>query len=155
MPSWESRAGSGRLQPRDSEEFARIRPDRGGSEARLSGDGAKAFERVFSGNFGVDGFAVGKPDVPAGDRDVLAPARDEIHLNTPRLHIVRRVVIESRDIEIGPKFAIGPHQQVAVEGGRHAQGIIVGGVQNARVLFEIEADKKTSARKASPDRPEE
>lgn len=49
---------------------------------------------------------------------------------------------EALDVEVGAELAVEAVQQVLVEGGGDAGGVVVGPKQHVRVLLEIEADQQ-------------
>jgi hypothetical protein len=51
---------------------------------------------------------------------------------------------ELLDVEVGAQFAIDPHQDVTVEGGRDAPSVVVGGLDHARVLLQIDAEQESA-----------
>ena len=70
---------------------------------------------------------------------------DQIHLDPLRYGIIRRVMGESVQIEIRAQFAIGAGQQIFVEGGGHAGRIVISGMQQGRVLHQVNADQEAAA----------
>ena len=53
---------------------------------------------------------------------------------------------ELLDVEVGAQFAIDPHQDVAVERGRDALSVVVGGLDDARVFPQIDAEQEARRR---------
>ena len=136
---------SRRLQPVHAEKPVRVAPHGARHETGRCREGAEILHRIFVGPFGVDGFAFRERELPAADRDALRRRAHQINLDAPQKRVVERVMREAVTIEIRARFAIGAHQQVLVERRGHAGAIIIGRVQNARVLDEIDADKKPAA----------
>ena len=69
-----------------------------------------------------------------------------MHLH-PALRLVpARLVPEGIEIEIGTQLAIDPHEKIAVEVRSHALGIVIGGDQDVRALFQIDAEYQKPVR---------
>src|SRR3712207_4848915 len=76
----------------------------------------------------------------------LRSAAHEMHFDPALLGLVKRSMRESRKIEIGSQFAIGPSQQIKIEVRRHASGIVIGGLEPGAVLDEIDSDDERGSR---------
>ena len=55
-------------------------------------------------------------------------------------------MLEGAKIEIGAELAIDARQQIEIEFRRDALGVVVGGVENLRILHQIDADHEQRAR---------
>src|SRR5271155_5313975 len=83
-------------------------------------------------------FILAQVDAEAGlaDGDALPGGGAEMHLDAPLRCAVAHHVFETREIKIGPEFAIDPRQQVLVECGGDTGGIIVSKQQPRHGLLE-------------------
>ena len=90
----------------------------------------------------------GEVETLAAQGHALALQADQIHLDAMRHGIVGRVMGKAVQIEIGAQFAIGARQQILVEQGGDAGGIVIGGMQPHRVLHQIHADQQARRRSA-------
>ena len=63
-----------------------------------------------------------------------------MHLDAMPLAVVDRAMGEGGQIEIAAEFAVDAHQHIEVEARGDAGGIVIGVVEHALVLFEIDAD---------------
>ena len=70
----------------------------------------------------------------------LRRARDQMHLDPAAADVVARFVREGVEVEVGAELAVDPDQKVAVEGRRHAVGIVIGRKQRREVLLAVDAD---------------
>jgi hypothetical protein len=55
-------------------------------------------------------------------------------------------VVEALGLEVGAELAVDDAQDVAVEGGRDAGGVVVRGLDAARVLDEVDAEQQRAVR---------
>jgi hypothetical protein len=62
--------------------------------------------------------------------------------------VVEAAVAPGADVEVGAQQAVGVAQHVQVEGGRHAQRVVVGGVQHRVLLGQVDADQDAAVRPA-------
>src|SRR5690606_28913561 len=83
--------------------------------------------------------------LPAADRDALALAAHEMHLDAAAVLVEDGAVLEAVEIEIAAKLAVDAAQEVEVEGGGDAVGVVIGGAQHVAVLHEIDADDHARA----------
>ena len=63
-----------------------------------------------------------------------------MHFDAVPFGIVEGVVLEGGKIEIGAEFAIDAHQQIEIELGGDALGIVIGAIKNVGRLVQIDAD---------------
>ena len=85
----------------------------------------------------------------AHERRVLA-AGAQAHLDPLVLAVEQRDVVEVLGIEVGRQLAIEHAQDVAVELRRHPLGVVVGGLEHARVLDQVGAHQQMVARPEQP-----
>ena len=78
-------------------------------------------------------------------RTVWADAADQMHLDALEFPVVDGAVLEARQIEVAAELAIDALQQVQIEAGRDALGVVIGGLQAPRVLVEVDADDQPRA----------
>src|SRR4051812_9493998 len=69
-----------------------------------------------------------------------------MHLDPVALAIVKRVMLEFIELEVGAEFAVDPFQQVEIECSGDALRVVIGPAQNLGVLHQIDADDKNSPR---------
>ena len=92
--------------------------------------------------------AVGKVALAAGPAHRLRAVGLQVHLDA-RIGLVEKShVLPARGREVGAQQGVGVQQQVAVEGRRHAQRIVVGGLQDGLVFHPVDADQDAAARPA-------
>src|SRR5439155_15844126 len=77
--------------------------------------------------------------------DRLSASAHEMHLDAAPLAVVERPMAERVDIEVRQELAIDAREQIEVELGGHARGIVIGGIENVGVLDEIDTDDKRCA----------
>src|SRR5262245_6723179 len=68
----------------------------------------------------------GELDSESVDPDALGDAADEVHLDAAVRLVVEGAVIERCEIEVAAELAVDPSEEVAIEGGGDAEGVIVG-----------------------------
>ena len=68
-----------------------------------------------------------------------------MHFDAPGNGVVERDMAEAVEIEIGRQLAVDPAQQVEVELRGDALGVVVGGVQPLRILFQVDTDQHRAA----------
>ncbi len=93
----------------------------------------------------MDGFAGAETDRLAVDFHLLPLGAGEVHLDPVVLAIVTGVMLEGGQIEIGAELAIDARQQIEIEFGGHAFGVIVGRAQDLGILDQIDADHQHRA----------
>jgi hypothetical protein len=71
-----------------------------------------------------------------------APLRAQAHLDPLALAIEERNVLEGVDVEVGVELAVDHAQDVAIELGGHAGGVVVGGLDDRRVLDQVGAEQQ-------------
>ena len=64
----------------------------------------------------------------------------EMHLDASALGIIERMVAEACEVEVAAELAIDAGQQIEVEPRGDAGGVVIGGVENRRLLHQIDAD---------------
>src|SRR5215210_1586618 len=97
---------------------------------------------------GVDRLPRGEADLQAEvrDRDCLLPQALQVHLDPAEIHVPARPVAEGTQVEPSPQLLVDPHQDVQVEGGGHAQGVVVRRHEDALRLLEIHPEQQAVAR---------
>ena len=78
-------------------------------------------------------------------RALRMPAR-QVHLDASGLGMVDGAVAEAVEVERAVQLAVDARQQIEVERGGDASGVVVGGVENARVLLQVDADQQRAGR---------
>ena len=73
-----------------------------------------------------------------------------MHLDPVALGVVEGPMREGGEIEIRAELPIGAGEDVEVERGRHPRGIIVGRLEDAAVLDEVDADDEDGPRAEKP-----
>ena len=71
--------------------------------------------------------------------------RDEVHLDPPEHVVPPRLVGEGVDRDVGAKLAVDAVEQVEVELGGHALGVVIGGDQPVDRLDPVHADQQLRA----------
>ena len=71
----------------------------------------------------------------------------------PSFGIVERAVAEAREVEVSADLAVDADQKVQIESRGDSLRVVVGGVEDAPVLFQIDADEKAAPRAARGRRP--
>src|SRR6266446_7493077 len=104
-----------------------VDPLRGAAEAGGASQGNHFWQRVFVAAFGPDGFALDKFNgkLSGVNGHGLAAHGPQVHFNATSLVINSCHVLELRQIEVGIQIAIDTRQQVQIEGGSHAQFVVV------------------------------
>ena len=74
----------------------------------------------------MDGLARAEAEAAAAHVDVLLAPADQVHLDAAVARIVDRLVPEGGEVESAAELAVDAGEQVEVEGGRDAGGIVVG-----------------------------
>src|ERR1700726_3522909 len=115
------------------------RPSRSARERGKRGKG------VFVAVLGVNGLARAELNAAAGDAHFLALLAGEVHLDALSLGIEEGMVAEARRVESCAQLAIDASEQVEVEPCRNARCVIVRGIEDARILHEIDADDQGRA----------
>src|SRR3954447_10668480 len=139
-------SASGHCERLHREIALRIRPGGKRGPAGTARQSTKGFDRVLVAALGVDGLAGAELDLSAANMRGLTLAAGEVHFHPPALAIVECLVAEVVEIEVSAKLAVDAHEQVEIESRRHACGIVIGGVENARFLHKIDAEDEDGAR---------
>ena len=99
----------------------------GGGEAGGGEEGGEAGFVELVAVFGVDGFALRKADGFAGEVDGLGVKAFEVHLDARGGGVPAGAVGEGVEVEVGAEFAVEAGEDVFVEGGGDAGGVVIGG----------------------------
>ena len=70
----------------------------------------------------------------------------QMHLDTALRFVPPGFMLKGTEVEIAAKLPVDALQQVEIEGGRHALGIVISGDQDVGRLWLVEADDETAAR---------
>jgi hypothetical protein len=70
----------------------------------------------------------------------------KVHFDPARVGIVMRAVAKLPNVEIGAKLLVDAAKQVEIETCGHALRIVVGGIQDRRILLQVDADHHRPAR---------
>src|ERR1700731_2778011 len=90
-----------------------------------------------------------------GDGDVLRQATAEGQLNTPPLSVVEGHVLKGLRVKPPAKFNINTVQDILVERGRDALGVVIGRDEDRGRFFQIDAQEKDILRAQNGCRPPE
>ena len=80
----------------------------------------------------MDGFAGAEIDGFAGHPHLLTLPAGEMHFDAVTLAIVKGVMLERVEVEIAAELAVDAREQVEIERGGDAGGVVVGGVEDSR-----------------------
>src|SRR5580704_7770198 len=120
--------------------------------AAALGQGAERLDRVFVAVLGVNGFAGTKLDRRVTHSDGLSLRAGKMHFDAAAFAVVEGVMLKGIEIEISAKLAIDTREQVEVEFGGDAFGVIVSAVENIRGFDEIDADNEDRTVAKNPRR---
>ena len=104
---------------------------------------------VLVGVLGVDGLAGRERDVrvPARcDRRHLVSPAHQGHPDPPGVLVVDRPVVERAQVEVATQLPVDAGEQVLVEAGGHAPGVVVGRLEHGARLAQVEADQQPVVR---------
>jgi hypothetical protein len=106
---------------------------------RPAASAAISIGRILVGVLGVDVLALGKVDVQLerGDAHARGAPGDQVHADPPLVDVDRGAVGEVVEIEGPAQLAVDAPEEVQVEARGDAARVVVGGVQQARVLAQI------------------
>ena len=126
-----------------------IDPLRFAMEAGAGRHGRWLGRGVFVRTFRPDGFAGFDADaqIGAGNVDSLAAQRAKMHFDAALFRVPAGFVSEFLEVEIGAEFAIDASEDVHVERGGDAGGVVVREQLCGDIFFEIGADEKRIARR--------
>src|SRR5580658_470132 len=65
-----------------------------------------------------------------------------MHFNAASFAIEERVVPERLEIDVGVKLAVDARQEIEIEFGGHARGIVVGAAKRVLVLDQVDTDQE-------------
>jgi len=125
-----------------------IGPDAGRLEARTLQQPDGVGLLVFIAVLGVDAVARLEAARAAAPVHLLRRARLEVHLDASARGVVEAVVAPLADVEIGVDQPVHVAQDVQVEGGGHAQRVVIGGVERGFILGQVDADQDAAIRPA-------
>src|SRR6185312_10627935 len=109
----------------NAEQSVAVGPDRTMRPACAHCQAAEPFDIIFVGILGMDRFATLERESAPGDGDDLMLAADQVHLDSPLLRLIEGAVLELAEVEIAFQLAVDPSQQVEVEGGGDAGGVVI------------------------------
>src|SRR5208282_4789051 len=107
---------------------------------------AEALKSVLVAVLGVNALAGAKLDDAPGDMHLLARLADEMHLDATARGVVARPVAEACEVEVAVELSVDAREEIEVEPGSDAGGIVVGSMQQTRLLHKIDADNQARAR---------
>ena len=81
----------------------------------------------------------------AADANALIGSADEVHLDPALVAVPDRLMIERCEVELAAEFVVDPLEEVLVEGGGHAERIVVGEQQVALRFDEVGAEQEKVA----------
>src|SRR5579883_2370165 len=145
-----SRRRSGELAIVHAEELPAIDPGLDRAQAGALRQPPKLGDRVFVRIFGMDQLAGGETDARAGNADLLIGQALQVDFDATAGLAVEGEMREAVDIDGGAELAVDALQQVAVERGGDAGAVVVGGLNEVRILFQIDADYHVAAGAEQP-----
>ena len=80
-----------------------------------------------------------------GDLEELPAERPYAHLDALLGGVVARRVLEPRQVKVAAELGVYPAEHVEVELGRHAPRVVVGRLQDAAVLDQVQANQERVA----------
>ena len=80
----------------------------------------------------MDGLAGTELDRLLAEPDLLPLGAGKMHFDAVTLVVVKGVVLEGSEIEIGAQLAVDPGEQIEIEFRGYAFGVVVGAVENVR-----------------------
>src|SRR6266851_7958494 len=125
----------------DAEQCGGVGPGVDRAEARLRRQRAKLGDRVFVRIFGMDQFALGEMDVRAGDPSFLIGETADVDFDPPLDLVIEGDMLEPVDVEIAIELAVDPYEEVEVELRGYPGPVVVGGIEDLRILLQIDADQ--------------
>src|SRR3546814_2287460 len=69
-----------------------------------------------------------------------------MHLDALLARLVEGVMVEPGRVDVAVELAADAVQDIEVEGGGDALGIVVGGMQDGRVLHQVDANQQAAGR---------
>src|SRR5215472_10461693 len=129
----------------DAEQLGGVGPGVDGAEASAGRQGAEFGDRIFVGIFGVNKFVFGEAEAGAGNARFLRNEAANVDFDPSLSLIVESDMLESVDLEVGVEFAVDALEEVEVEGGGNPGSVVVGGVEDLGILFQIDADQHLAA----------
>src|SRR5271166_4573915 len=117
---------------------AGVGPRRKRRPSRPARQRGKGVQRVFVAVLRVNGLAGAKLDQSAGNLNPLTLVAGEVHLDAMSLGVVEGVMAEACQLEVAVELAVDAREQVEVEAGSDAGHIIVGGVEDAGILHQVD-----------------
>ncbi len=103
------------------------------------------FDRILVAVLGVNGFAGAEVDAFAGNAHALALEARQMHFDARALAVEEGVMLEAREVELGAELAIDAREQIEIELRGDALRVVVGLLQDLRVLHQIDADDEDRA----------
>ena len=76
------------------------------------------------------------------DGHVLRQPTAEVHLNTPPLSVVKGHVLKALRVKPPAKFIINTVEDILVERGRDALGVVIGRDEDRGRFFQVDAQEK-------------
>ena len=84
-------------------------------------------------------------DAGVANGDALPDGRAQVHFDPPLGFVPTHHVLETIQVEISPEFTVDAREQILVERGRHAGGVIVRKNQPRNRFFEIGREQQCIA----------
>ncbi|OLT27471.1 hypothetical protein BJF83_02805 [Nocardiopsis sp. CNR-923] len=119
---------------------------------------SQALAAELGGDLGAHLLTGGEVDgqVQVGDMDPLVDEGAQAHLDPLLFGVPQGDVAEGAGIEVRAELVVDDGEDVAVEGGGDAPGVVVGGDEASRVLDEVGAQEEgVAGAQDAPDVPEE
>src|SRR3954469_14160395 len=129
----------------DGEICARIRPRGDRLPSGPACQCREGIQCVLVAVLGVDGLAGAEFEHPACQPYLLPLLAGEMHLDAATVGIVEGMMAETCKIEVAVELAVDAREEVEIEPGRDAGFVVVGGVEDAAVLYQVDPDDQGCA----------
>src|SRR5262249_47737445 len=130
----------GRRQRMDREHPGLVGPALLDLPARGLRQRGEAVKTVLVAVFGVNALARTERELMAEHAHALRLAADQVHLDAMAVAVIDRAMHEAGEIEIAAKLAVDALQHIEIEARGDTSGIVIGIVERALVLFQVDAD---------------
>ena len=114
-------------------------------ESDVGSDACEAVDGVLVGVLGADRLALPKRERFSPDRNLLLRLADQVHLHAAPVLVVERSMLELLGLEIAAQFSVDAPEQVEVELGRDAGGVVVGRFDHGDVFLQVHTDQQAAA----------
>src|SRR5437588_4014147 len=119
---------------------SRIGPSGNRNPSRAARQRRKRFDRIFIAVLGMDGLAGAEIESSPRYLDLLPLLAGKMHFDAVALGIIEGLMTETCQVEVTAELAIDAREQIEVELRRDAGAIVIGGIEDFRVLHQVDAD---------------